>query len=87
MPDISLTFTITAAQKAKLDRWFARWNPNNPVPFNSLEDALRQVLIDNVKNFLSEENLLKTPFLGEAMVAAPDDIQDAVLDALGPYLP
>ena len=87
MPQITLTFDLTAKQKGKLDRWFARWNANLPTPFPALEDALKQILVDNVKNFISEDNLLKLPMLGEAMTSAPEEVQEIVLDALGPYMP
>ncbi len=83
---ITLTFDLTTKQKAKLDRWFARWNPVQPTPFATLEDALKQLLTDNVKSFISEDNLLKLPMLGDAMTSAPEEVQEIVLDALGPYM-
>ena len=86
MSQINLMFDVTDKQKAKLDLWFARWNASHPTPFNSLEDALKQVLIDNIKNFISEENLLKLPMLKLAMQAAPEDVQETVLNALEPYM-
>ena len=86
MPQITLTFSLTDKQKAKLDRWFERWNATLPEPFDTLEDALKSVLVDTVKNFISEDNLLKIPMLGDAMQAAPEEVQETVLDALGPYM-
>ncbi len=87
MPQITLTFDITDKQKAKLDRWFARWNTALPEPFPVLEDALKDILVDTVKNFIAEDNLLKLPMLGGAMTTAPEEVQEIVLDALGPYMP
>jgi len=83
MPNITLDFDITTNQAAKLTRWFDRWNPQQPVPFTTLEDALKRILIDNVKNFISEDNLLKLPMIIDAFKAASDTVQDGVLDDLG----
>ena len=87
MPQVILGFDLTDKQKAKLDRWFARWNPSLDTPYASLEDALKGVLKDQVKTFIAEDNLLKLPMLGEAMTVAPEEVQELVLDALGPYMP
>ena len=87
MPQITLTFTLTDKHKAKLDRWFERWNAKLPEPFPTLEDALKDILVDNVKNFISEDNLLKLPMFPDAMRAAPEGVQETVLDALKPYMP
>lgn len=87
MPQISLDFSVTDKQRAKLDRWFARWNPSLTTPYATLEDALRGVLADQVKTFIAEDNLLKIHFLGDAMQQAPEGVQEAVLDALKPYMP
>lgn len=86
MPDITLIFNLTTGQKTKLDRWFTRWNAKLTEPFPTLEDALKDLLVKNVKNFIREENLLKLPQLGDAMRAAPEDVQEAVLGALEPYM-
>ena len=83
----TLTVAVTDNQKKLLDRWFPRWNATLSTPYATIEDAFIGILRDNVKIFISEENLLNISGLEEALRAAPDDVQDEVLDKLGPYLP
>lgn len=83
MPTITLEFDVTQTQKDKLDRWFARWNPTNTVPFDTLEDALKDVVVQNVKSFISEDNLIKIEDVKEAFRNTDDTTQDQILDLLG----
>ena len=55
MPNISLNFDVTQAQLNKLNRWFARWNPQQPEPFDTIEDALKSFLVNTAKDFMRDE--------------------------------
>jgi hypothetical protein len=82
----TLTITVTDRQKELLGRWFPRWNAKLDTPHATIEDAFVDILKDSVKNFVSEENLIRLPEVGEALRAAPDSVQDEVVNLLSPYM-
>ena len=86
MPTVNLSFDITARQAELLQRWFPRWNAGLTVPFATIEDAFIGILQENVKNFVTEENILHLPDIKDALKAAPDSVQDEVIALLEPYI-
>ena len=86
MPNISLNFDVTQAQLNKLNRWFARWNPQQPEPFDTIEDALKSFLVNTAKDFMRDESLLRLPEVPNALVAATEAEQDQIMAILENYM-
>lgn len=82
----TIQVTVTDKQKTFLDRWFPRWNAKLATPFETIEDAFKDILMNNAKNFIAEENLLRLPEVQGALRNAPDNVQDQVIDLLEPYM-